>query len=131
MRKWGLKIIFFRASCFGYYSKECLSATPSFSLLGHHLRKNQSLQAYNAWKHLMNINSNSNQWRAKRIAQLGEIQSCFFMGYLSKTLILNSVCVRKLKKYLVKRQTWMQILRASNNSFLLDRISSHYRFCKI
>ena len=29
----GLKIVFFRASCFGYYSKGCLSATPSFSLL--------------------------------------------------------------------------------------------------
>ena len=24
---------FFKASCFGYYSKGCLSATPSFSLL--------------------------------------------------------------------------------------------------
>ena len=28
------KNCFFRASCFGYYSKGCLSATPSFSLLG-------------------------------------------------------------------------------------------------
>ena len=28
----GLKIVFFRASCFGYSSKGCLSATPSFSL---------------------------------------------------------------------------------------------------
>ena len=31
---YGLRDCFFRASCFGYYSKGCLSATPSFSLLG-------------------------------------------------------------------------------------------------
>ena len=29
----GVKTCFFGASCFGYYSKGCLSATPSLSLL--------------------------------------------------------------------------------------------------
>ena len=29
----GVEFFFFRAICFGYHSKGCLSATPSFSLL--------------------------------------------------------------------------------------------------
>jgi hypothetical protein len=33
----GLKTGFLRASCFGFYSKGCLSATPSFSVLDYEL----------------------------------------------------------------------------------------------
>ena len=38
----GVKIVYFRASClgyFGYHIKGCLSETPLFSLLGNHLSR--------------------------------------------------------------------------------------------
>ena len=63
-------------------------------VFGHHLRKNSKFLVctYNARKHLMNINSNSNQRSAKRIAQLGEMISCFFMRYWWNIHTFCSLC---------------------------------------